>query len=337
MYEAKLPPLIVDTTGGFSEKSRVYLEGPDGVMRLNPAKKLFFHDQHFTKLKSENVYRIAFIGESSVYNLQIFNDLIHSKLEAKLKKKVELLNFGANGFGSTRLSIVAKELVQYHPDLVFIYMGHNEYTELEQLDFYADRKSEIADFLYRFSISRVASRLLLQHSIQTLKDEQAERFFSGTPNLYAASYHKFTKAEVDQRLVRFKEKYMAMVKLFQDNGIQVVMSTIPSNYMAPLLKRESISQFQPFIVLYNYHEYKKAYELSDRLLKNELGRRQSSSLENNIIREVAATSKVKFFDLEKVIIGKEPNHIPGETLFSDHCHLNIQGNLYLIDELIKNI
>lgn len=61
-------------------------------------------------------------------------------------------------------------------------------------------------------------------------------------------------------------------------------------------------------------------------------RHQSSDLENDIVRQVVLKHTLPLADVEKRIIEAEPHHVPGETLFGDHCHLNEQGRVIMAQE-----
>jgi hypothetical protein len=216
-------------------------------------------------------------------------------------------------------------------------MGNNEFEELEQLDLISPHRAFIANIIYKSAFARLISRTLLTYSIRNLKKEKEERFYSSYPNIYPAKYHTFTKEEVAHRMEKFATNLETIVKMFRENNIQVMMSTIPSNYMMPSIRKETLGEFAPFFELYKNHEYQKAFLISQKVLIESPGRHQSSAIENSIIKKIAAKTSVHFFDFERVIISKEPNHIPGETLFADPCHLNKKGNLILIDELVEQI
>jgi hypothetical protein len=136
---------------------------------------------------------------------------------------------------------------------------------------------------------------------------------------------------------KFAANLETTVKIFKENNINVIMSTVPSNYMMPSIRKKTLSKLAPFFDFYKNHEYQKAFFVSRKVLIDSPGRHQSSAVENGIIKDVAAKTGVHFFDFEKVIIDKEPNHIPGETLFADHCHLNERGNLILTDALALHL
>jgi len=59
-------------------------------------------------------------------------------------------------------------------------------------------------------------------------------------------------------------------------------------------------------------------------------RHQASAQENLIIRQLADTNGCRLADVESAVELAEPNHIPGETLFGDECHLNEPGKRILI-------
>lgn len=117
--------------------------GDADYLTLNPdASKKYFTDQEiattgnkeiFKKKKDNNTLRIFVLGESTTIGYPYFhNGSFHRWLQYRLThtfpdKKFEIINLSLTAVNSYTVLGFAKELVNYEPDAVLIYTGHNEY------------------------------------------------------------------------------------------------------------------------------------------------------------------------------------------------------------------
>ena len=90
-----------------------------------------FRDREYTLEKPADVFRIAILGDSYAEALQVpieqtFWTLLEQYLnerECFFKKRVEVLNFGVSGYGTTQELLILRHYVKpYAPDLVVIAM-----------------------------------------------------------------------------------------------------------------------------------------------------------------------------------------------------------------------
>jgi hypothetical protein len=332
--EMRIPPFNVDISGGFSQDSRVFLRNDkdSNLMVLNKNKLYSFHDQSFSLKKPIDVYRVFILGESSVYNLFPFSRKIEQKIATRIKnKKIEIINIGGNSYGSMRLKIVAKEIVQYSPDIVYMYLGHNEFEEVEQLDLLYRGNSKLFYYLFKSAFVRLMRQGWATYNIKKLKKAHSFHLLENPPGIALYNNFSHTKVEIKQRMAFFKNNIKEMLNIFLSNHIEVRISTIPSNIKTPGLWSKERNKYSYFYELYNKREFIKANLYGKKVLSDSLTRHQSSDLENNIIRELSDSYKIPLIELEKIIEKNEPNHISGERLFRDHCHLNDLGNQILIE------
>ncbi len=91
------------------------------------------------------------------------------------------------------------------------------------------------------------------------------------------------------------------------------------------------------IPLYESGRWEEGLALAREILANASPRHQSSDQENRVIRQVTAKWGIPLADVEAAVIAREPHGIPGETLFSDHCHLNEKGNRILMETYLPKI
>lgn len=87
----------------------------------------------FEKEKSPNTYRIFCLGESSTLGYPyMFNGSFPSMLKDRLEtlwpeKNFEVINLGITAVNSYTVADFTKELVEYKPDALLVYTGHNEF------------------------------------------------------------------------------------------------------------------------------------------------------------------------------------------------------------------
>jgi len=87
----------------------------------------------FKKIKEEGTTRIFVLGESTTAGYPYFhNGSSHRWLQYRLmhtfpEKKFEIINVSLTAVNSYTVLGFAKEIVNYNPDAIMIYVGHNEY------------------------------------------------------------------------------------------------------------------------------------------------------------------------------------------------------------------
>jgi len=87
---------------------------------------IMFREQTWTSPPDPADFRVITVGDSTVYGP--FPDALAAGLVVP-SRTVELLNFGANGSASDRTRNVARAAVGQRPDLLVVYVGHNEVME----------------------------------------------------------------------------------------------------------------------------------------------------------------------------------------------------------------
>jgi hypothetical protein len=99
------------------------------------ARKPYFQKASFSKTKTDDTFRIFCLGGSTVQGRPFavetsFTSWLKLQLEvADPNRKWEVVNCGGVSYASYRLLPILTEVVNYEPDLVIIYTGHNEFLE----------------------------------------------------------------------------------------------------------------------------------------------------------------------------------------------------------------
>lgn len=334
-YEFFNPLVEVDSGGGFNVESRVFVPDRDdpNYLVLNPQKQILASQQRFKRLADPDVFRIVFLGESSVWYLQSLLPDFENRIKPKLPpqfSRVEIINAGIGSYGSQRLSIVANEMLAYKPDLVLIYMGHNEFEELEQFSIVKPEYRSFTNFIRYSAVIRVMTDFFVKQDVKILEKKKLEDLISKSPNTRSAWSHNYTEEDVAERMLAFDKNLRYIIRLFKDANIPVIIGSIPSNLLSVVPKEVYLKA----VADKKTADLKAAAEFS---LRTMLGRHQSSPIENKIIQNAAQELQIPLADVKLEIEKNEPNGIPGETLFSDHCHLNAEGNKILLDVFLKMI
>lgn len=329
------PPMDVDLGQGFTGDSLLFSPDPfDHDFRVtHPKKTIGFNESRFAVKKPEKTLRIAMLGGSSVNYLNYEFTLWPERLKAALPgyEQVEIINCGGLSYGSHRLVPIAAEVLQYDLDAMLFYEGHNEFEELEQLDVAnlslvpVQRKLEVFA-LYR--LFRDVATWMQVRQLEAANRKQRE-LAASAPQTNASWAHVFTPEEIATRMDTYRANLKKIVSLCAEHGVPFIIGTVPSNLwkMPPGAQLDDWPQVE---ALYAAGKYTEGRELAERMLQNSV-RHQSSEAENGIIREIGALPGVRLADVKAAVLAAEPNGVPGETLFNDHCHLNPEGNKILIN------
>jgi lysophospholipase L1-like esterase len=331
LLEIGRPPLAVDYGLGFGSASRVYVAAADDPsMRVTRESKLqFFLPERFSAQKPAGVLRIVALGGSSVRfgdsELQTMVQRLTTRME-RSPSSIELINAGALGYGSHRLVPILDELLQYEPDLVLIYSGHNEFEEVEQLILSERGAVALERRLAHSAFFRLLRDTLTSARVRVMERDHNQRVLSRGPPQARAWNHPFTQQDVDERMVAYRRNLERMILRCQAAGVPLVIGTVPSNLYRPVLRPDPERPFRPIFDLYQSGDYELGLSRARIHLRETIARHQSSDHENEIIRDLAQRHGVPLADVEARIVQSEPNGVPGETLFKDHCHLNARGN-----------
>ena len=330
------PPMHVDLGQGFDDSSRLFLPSAADRTRMttNPDKLVSFRDESFAKVKPPRTLRIFALGGSSVNYAKPFFDDMARRLKESLKDHydtVEVIDCGGLSYGSHRLVLIAREVVQYDPDLLLFYEAHNEFEEMQQLQLANLPAAGTQRALAHSALYRFIRDLLARRQISQLEGEKRQRDLANSlPDASKSWMHQFTPGEIAGRMQAYRENLAAIVRLCRDHGVRVILGSVPSNLVKPSLPGPEGARYEKEVLpLFAAGEWEKGAALGREILKNASPRHQSSDIENGIIRDVCRDLDVPLADVEAAVIAAEPHRVPGETLFSDHCHLNGEGNKIL--------
>lgn len=125
---------IADPFVGFSSIKPLF-RVEDGVASTVPERLRYFNKVSFTPQKPPGTFRIFCFGGSTTYGRPFdgrtsFSRWLQDLLGAlEPDTRFEVINAGGISYASYRIVPLVREALQFQPDLVILYTGHNEFLE----------------------------------------------------------------------------------------------------------------------------------------------------------------------------------------------------------------
>ena len=235
-----------DPFAGFSERVRVFRAEPArGVYATPPAAvQRSFNYQEFQLDKAENGFRFFTLGGSSAYGFPWGSEIAFTRVlgdalrASRPERTIEAVNASGMSYGSNRLRVLSHEVIDYAPDVVIVYEGHNEFVEAR---FYRellgrdDRLDPMRTVLYRWRLFTLATRMsdwIRDRSAPAPEPAKAGPHDAGALVGLDVDRDEPTgvdAAEKERVRARFEENLRDIVARVQASGRTMVLCTVPAN------------------------------------------------------------------------------------------------------------
>ena len=328
LMELWRPPLTLDYGWGFNEDSRVFV--PAGIARntmiTRPEKLVSFQRQSFKMPKPKEEYRIFILGGSNVNYMNWQLGMMENRLNNTPgeQRRFKIINMGGLAYGSHRLRIMIPEILEYEPDMVLIYAGHNEFEEIKHQTITNLEKLPAQKVAYSLAMLRMARDFWVSLDLAWRTGHASFAELPAEVDYGAAGSYEFSDEEIAERMELYKQNLEAMVSALQERTVQVIISTVATNLWEPDLSAKFSEEKKHIRQLYATGEYEEGMELARSILSHSK-RHQASDTENNIIREIAEKYDLPLIEGEQLIMAAEPNGVPGEMFLNDRCHITEEG------------
>ncbi|MFN3191162.1 MAG: hypothetical protein ACE361_11605 [Aureliella sp.] len=109
-------------------------EENDGQMVIGENRLHLFRPTSFTRAKPPEVFRVFALGGSTTQGEPYSTETSFPKwtqlcLQSASQRQIEMINCGGLSYASYRVLAILREVLQYDPDLIIVYTGHNEFLE----------------------------------------------------------------------------------------------------------------------------------------------------------------------------------------------------------------
>lgn len=237
LFVAGVPTRLAreDPFWGFSGLVPVFERRGDEYRTRFTEPLRIFNDQSFAATKPENGLRLFTLGGSSAYGYPWSADASFSGVlgdvltEALPERRVESINAAGISYAMHRLRFVARELVEYEPDVLIVYSGHNEFIEP---DFFAELKqrtpevNRLLELLWRWRLYSGLQSLVSRISADDPPAASAARFDMLVRRNETVAYDAAQKSAIVEA---FRDGLREIVRLAREHGARVVLATVPAN------------------------------------------------------------------------------------------------------------
>lgn len=321
-----------------------------------------------SKEKSPSSYRVICLGGSTMFGTpyqmtaNIPGILRRQLRHAHPNRQIEVLNAAASAINSNVIVDLSRHLAPLSPDLVVIYMGHNEYYGPDGVGagFLERVIPDFIQFKYRLRELRVLNLLLntFKSDVPSSVERNLMREVSkgGRVPLYSEQSLRIHEL--------FERNLTDIVAFWQKQDVRIIVSDVSSNLMFPPFIYDTLAV--PGLrsvssLLLDFHEGRiqeceeglrgwlstdstnafAEYWLGRTMLvrgdtvagKRHLQRSRDFDLLkfrapgsiNGVIRKVCGELKVPFVSTDSLFASLSEGGIPGDTLFWEHLHPTLRG------------
>jgi tetratricopeptide (TPR) repeat protein len=254
----------------------------ESFLVFNPeASKKYFTDQQiattgnvepFSKKKDANTIRIFVLGESTTIGYPYFhNGSFHRWLQYRLMhsypdKNFEIVNISLTAVNSYTVWGFSKEVVNYEPDAILIYTGHNEYYGALGVG----STNNLGGNTHMVNLLLALRELKLTQLLTSAYEKIVRSFRSRDGNvgkirmelMVADQQIPYQSALFNRGIDQFRENMDKTMALFSDHKIPVFISNVVSNEkdMSPFIST-SVDSLR-------YPEFAKNYSLGLKALND---------------------------------------------------------------------
>ncbi|MGD1890289.1 MAG: hypothetical protein ACFB15_06795 [Cyclobacteriaceae bacterium] len=311
------------------------------------------YQEPFLKSKDDNTFRIFVLGASTAVGYPyLHNGSFHRWLQYRLNRtfpdqNIEVINLSLTAVNSYTVLDFAKQVVDYQPDAVLIYAGHNEYygalgvgsttavasdPTLVQL-ILKSREFRAAQLLTNaFSVFQPApSKSELQENL--MKRMTAEQSIPYESDLY------------QRGIQQYETNMTAILSLLDEADIPTFISTLVSNErdLPPFIsdstsEKSAEDHYQSGLDAYRQEDFTTAKQHFVQAKELDMLRFRAPEAMNGIIRELSEQfSDVHLVDTRSHLETKTPQSIIGNELLLEHVHPNLLGYSLIADAFYRKL
>lgn len=265
----------------------------------------------FEMEKPKGVYRIFSVGDSCTFGIMetTYPGLLHKMLnDQKTGKKFEVINAGVEGYHSGfALARLKDDILQYHPDLVTIYVGWNDFMKADPENLAATgRYTWLARLMEQSYLVKAYKKVIFSYVRPLLAKPNVQ---NAVEDLHA--YDAFESPE-------FRGNLVETSRILKANHIKALIMTRPTvvreGMSAEELKRQNVM----------FPWYGNAYSVNKLLSLHRAY--------NRMIRSVADQEGIPLVDLDAEFEKRDKN-----GLFWDTMHPNEMGHQLIADRVLSRL
>ncbi|MEM6842448.1 MAG: SGNH/GDSL hydrolase family protein [Bacteroidota bacterium] len=331
------------------------------VMNLQVSEKYFLeqanatvgYQEAFPMEKDSNAFRIFVLGASTAVGYPyLYNGSFHRWLQYRLNrtfpdKNIEIINLALTAVNSYTVLDFAQQLIDYEPDAVLIYAGHNEYYGALGVGSTTTISSNptlvrLALELREYRIVQLITSALNLFKPSVLEPDLQENLMKRMTAEQAIAYN----SDLYQKgIQQYQENMTAALSFLSEQGISTFVSTLVSNKkdLPPFISDSTLEKSaQDYYELgktaYNQQDFALAKQHFVQAKELDQLRFRAPEAMNDIIRQLAEQlSEVYLVDAQERLQAFVPNGIIGQEVLLEHVHPNLLGYSLLADAFYQTL
>ena len=346
-------------TGLFMEyprDSQYFVLNPNASKRYftDPAMAPTGNSEPFKKIKAPNTCRIFVLGESTTIGYPYFhNGSFHRWLQYRLARtfpgrSFEIINLSVTAVNSYTVLGFAKELVDYQPDAVLIYSGHNEYYGTLGVASTSRLSGNRTLIRLMLSLRRLRLTQLLTNGYRKVIGlfRNAGNYSGETlmQLMVADSHIPYGSAVYQRGLDQFQANMDETLRLFSDRHIPVYLSNLVSNEkdLKPFVSVEpennAASQYSLGRLAYERGDSVQARAYFTKAIDLDGLRFRAPATINEIITRLCSKyPDAHLVDAHAEFADWSAGHLIGNELLLEHVHPNLTGYALLSDAFYQEL
>jgi len=342
----------------------LFIKDPDqqGYMMMNPTASYKFFStsanatqgnrERFSILNAKNTFRIFVIGESTTAGYPyMHNGSFHRWLQYRLMHQYPNLNFEVINVSLTAVNSYtvldfAKQIVNYEPDLVLVYTGHNEYYGALGIGSTSQIKGnstwiKLVIKLRELKLVQLSDRII--EAAAKLFGKRIDKRENLMKRMVTKQQIAYQSADFNRGIAQFSSNMNELCQLLSEKHIPTVISTLVSNEkdLKPFISTGKFSAQNHYTngkKLYANGNFKAAK--TDFVLAKEYDQLRFRAPEtfNQIIGKLCKQYPgIYLADTRALFEKNETGGIIGKETILEHVHPNLLGYAIMSESFYQQI
>lgn len=297
----------------------------------------------FDAVKKPGTFRVFVLGESSAAGFPYeptgsYSRYIRDRLQLVYpKQNIEVVNVSMAAINSIVIKDMLPEILKKEPDLILLYVGHNEYYGVfgaASQSLFAGNKTMLSAMLYLNEFKTVQ---LLRNMMNTIsfwfKGKEKPTGATLMARMASNNLVPYKSSLYQVGLKQFEGELSDIIQMIKEKNVPLIMGTLTSNLkdQPPFIsvnEKESESADHFYKLAEESLQKGNAVEAKKLFIKaKELDALRFRAPEemNDIIKKLAGSNQIPLVDFETAFNNLSENNIVGNNLMVDHLHPTLHG------------
>ncbi|WPU92221.1 GDSL-type esterase/lipase family protein [Mucilaginibacter sabulilitoris] len=307
----------------------------------------------FKVKKAANTVRLFVLGESTTAGYPYgHNGSFHRWLQYRLMHNYpgihfEIINVSLTAINSYTVLDFGKQILDYQPDGVLIYTGHNEYYGALGTCSTSHIANNRMVVKLVIGLRHFRTVQLIENIYRHIKNNQTpsiDKRENLMKRMAASQEIRYGSTEYYSGINQFKTNMDELCGLLQHQAIPVFLSTLVSNekdqapFISSLRSANAADNYKKANILYASGNYRLARQQFVKAKELDMLRFRAPEAINDIIESFAIKYKnVHIVDAKKTFEQHSPHQILGYETLLEHVHPNLYGYALLSDAFYQSI